>query len=161
MKKIILIWAVAVLLMGGCDVVNDGNIEDKNSSPEIIRIEGHLYSTKEEDVVIDQSDKISEILKILDNLTEIDSYDASSLAEEISLDFYKPSVTVIKSEDTRVYSFVFYDDSNIVKMEAYLGLDDDISSELLGDALNIYYKISDQDKEYIEKSLSSVIAFAY
>ena len=139
-KKIILIWAVAVLLMGGCDVVNDGNIEDKNSSPEIIRIEGHLYS-----------DKISEILKILDNLTEIDSYDASSLAEEISLDFYKPSVTVIKSEDTRVYSFVFYDDSNIVKMEAYLGLDDDISSELLGDALNIYYKISDQDKEYIEK----------
>ena len=56
-KKIILIWAVAVLLMGGCDVVNDGNIEDKNSSPEIIRIEGHLYSTKEEDVVIDQSDR--------------------------------------------------------------------------------------------------------
>ena len=84
-------------------------------------------------------------------ISDIDSYDASSLAEEISLDFYKPSVTVIKSEDTRVYSFVFYDDSNIVKMEAYLGLDDDISSELLGDALNIYYKISDQDKEYIEK----------
>ena len=151
-KKIILIWAVAVLLlMGGCAVVNDGNIEDKNSSPEIIRIEGHLYSTKEEDVVIDQSDKISEILKILDNLTEIDSYDASSLTEEISLDFYKPSVTVIKSEDTRVYSFVFYDDSNIVKMEADLGLNDNISSELLGDALDIYYEISDQDKEYIEK----------
>lgn len=137
--------------MGGCAVVNDGNIENKNSSPEIIRIEVHLYSTKEENVVIDQSDKISEILKILDNLTEIDSYDASSLAEEISLDFYKSSVTVIKSEDTRVYSFVFYDDSNIVKMEAYLGLDDDISSELLGDALDIYYKISDRDKEYIEK----------
>lgn len=150
-KKIVLIWAVAVLLlMGGCAVVNDGNVEDKNSSPEIIRIEGHLYSAKE-DVVIDQPDKISEILKILDNLTEIDSYDVSSLTEEIFLEFYKPSVTVIKSEDTRVYSFVFYDDSNIVKMEADLGLNDNISSELLGDALDIYYEISDQDKEYIEK----------
>lgn len=153
-KKIILICAVAVavlLMMGGYVVANDGNIEDKNSSPEIIRIEGHLYSTKEEDVVIDQSDKISDILKILDNLTEIDSYDASSLTEEISLDFYKPSVTVIKSEDIRVYSFVFYDDSNIVKLEADLGLNDNVSSELLGDALDIYYEISDQDKEYIEK----------
>lgn len=151
-KKIILIWAVAMLLlMGGCAVVNDGNIEDENSSPEIIRIEGYLYATKEEDVVIDQSDEISEILKVLDNLTEIDSYDASSLTEEISLDFYKSSVAVIKSEDTRVYSFIFYDDSNIVKMEADLGLDDNISSELLGSALDIYYEISDQDKEYIEK----------
>lgn len=150
-EKIILFWVVAVLLMGGCAVVNDGNIEDKNSSPEIIRIEGHLYSIKEEDVVIDQSDKISEIQKVLDNLTEIDSHDVSSLTEEISLDFYKPSVTVIKSEDTKVYSFVFYDDSNIVKMEMDLGLNDSISLELLGDALDIYYEISDQDKEYIEK----------
>ena len=151
-KKIFLIWAVAVLLlMGGCAVVNDGNIEDKNSSPEIIRIEGHRYSTKENNVVIDKPDEISEILKILDNLTEIDSYDVSSLTEEIYLDFYKPSVTVIKSEDTRVYSLTFYDDSNIVKMEAESGLNDNISSELLGDALDFYYEISDQDKEYIEK----------
>lgn len=53
-------------------------------------------------------------------------------------------------EDTRVYSFVFYDDSNIVKMKANLGLNDNISSKPLGDALDIYYEISDQDKEYIE-----------
>lgn len=57
----------------------------------------------------------------------------------------------MKSEDTRVYSLVLYDDSNIVKMEAELGINDNISSELLGDALDFYYEISDQDKEYIEK----------
>lgn len=152
-KKIILICAVAVMVLlitEGYFVANDGNIEDKNFSPEIIRIEGHLYSTKEECIVIDQPDKISELLKILDNLNEIDSYDVSSLTEKISLDFYKPSVTVIKSEDTRVYSFLFYDDSNIVKMKVDLGCNDNVSSELLGDALDIYYWISDQDKEYIE-----------
>ena len=155
LKKRILIWvvAVAVLLTGGCAVMNDGNIENEGTSPEISRIEGHLCSASEEDVVIEQSDKISEILKILNNLTEIDNYDASLLTEEISLVFYKPSVSVIKSEDTKVYSFIFYDDSNIVKMkmEVDLGLNDNISAELLGDALDVYYEISDQDKEYIEK----------
>lgn len=155
LKKRILILVVVLLLLltGGCAVMNDGNIENENTSPEISRIEGHLCSASGEDVVIEQSDKISEILKVLDNLTEIDEYDVSLLTEEISLEFYKPSVTVIKSEDTKVYSFIFYDNSNIVKMkmEVDLGLNDNISAELLGDALDIYYEISDQDKEYIEK----------
>lgn len=152
LKKRIVILTVAVsLLMGGCAAMNESNIEDKNISPEIVRIEGHLYSANGEDVVIDQSDKISEILNVIDNLTEIGTYDASSLTEEISLDFYKPSVAIIKSEDRRVYSLIFYENSNIVKMQADLGIDDNITSALFGDALGYYYEISDQDKEYIEK----------
>ena len=134
---------LAVVTMGCASEPKETSTNDRN--PEIVRIEGYSYVTGKEFITEDE-EVIDTISKLVDNVPEMDEEqeEIKDFTEDYYLEFYKPSVTVVESEDTDIFKLVFSESTNTVKMVM-------LPSSVLGDSLDIYFEISDEDKAYIDK----------
>lgn len=142
----------------GCSVNNDYyNItEDENNNiqkdTQISRIEGYYATDSEKYFVLEDQNIIDDISNILKNLKKVDESDnrLSNIKEKYYIDFYKTSVTLVKSDDSKIYTIYFCSDSNIIKIRTNLQnmhLPYYVSDEMI----DIYYEISDENMAYFDQ----------